>query len=129
MSDDLVRECALLSAAERERVTQAEAAEIRRLEADGYRIVDGGQETSRDDEGESDWSMGDWRTGELLANGHGDAAACGEVADREESRRGERSYHRDPVWTDMDMPVVGMPGRRWPAAGPGESDLRVGRRR
>lgn len=109
MSNDLARECALLSAAAHERVAQAEVAEIRRLEADGYRIVEGGQDTSPDDNGDSDWSIRDWRTGELLASGHGDLAAYGEAVDRQESRRGERWYDRERIWQDMDMAVPKCP--------------------
>jgi hypothetical protein len=109
MSADLVRQCALLSAAEHERVAEAESTEIRRLEADGFRIVDGGQDDSPDDNGESDWSVRDWRTGEVLASGHGDHVASGEAVDREESRRGERWYHRDRIWQDTDMPVAACP--------------------
>jgi hypothetical protein len=46
MSDDFVREWARLSAVAYEQVAQAEQAEIRALEAEGYRMVTGGQNDS-----------------------------------------------------------------------------------
>lgn len=43
----------------------AEEAKIRKAEADGYRVVDGGGF------GDGGWEVHDWRTGERLASGSG----------------------------------------------------------
>ncbi|MGW1344668.1 hypothetical protein ACWCOV_26745 [Kribbella sp. NPDC002412] len=44
---------------------------IRTLEADGFRIIDGGQTGDRDDAGEAIWQNIDWRTREVLSEGVG----------------------------------------------------------
>jgi hypothetical protein len=46
----------------------AERAEIARLEAEGYRLVSGGQALG-DETGELVWQVTDYRTGEVLASG------------------------------------------------------------
>lgn len=74
----------------------AEEAEIGRLEAAGHRIVDGGQT----DDG---WTITDWRTGEVLASGEGEAgtyAAYSAATDRLDAER--PCYHVDHIRADDD---------------------------
>lgn len=49
----------------------AEAAWVRDQEDQGYTVVEGGQVGVPDAAGKSDWEIHDWRTGALLASGHG----------------------------------------------------------
>lgn len=86
MSDGLVRECARLSAAAYERVAEAEQAEIRRLEAEGYRMVTGGQNDSYGEAGGADWAVQDAHTGELLAARHGTPEDFGAAVEQQEAR-------------------------------------------
>jgi hypothetical protein len=68
---------------------------IEELEAQGFRIIDGGQ---IDDDG---WEYTDWRTGEVLARGTGDDSGIG---------KGERWYHIDRVHDDAGIYAVKVAG-------------------
>jgi hypothetical protein len=85
-------------------ILDAEAAEtaqleerIAQLEEQGYRIVDGGQAGSYDDDGKCDYACTDWRTGKTLFTGQGTyedyMAALPAAAERD----GREWCHRDHV--------------------------------
>ena len=87
----------------------AELAEIERLEAQGFRIVGGGQT------GSDSWEITDWRTGEVLGQGDGydNYEAASDALDARQP-----TYHRDHVLNDSDAekalldgpePLPGMP--------------------
>ncbi|TFV33147.1 hypothetical protein E4K10_30160 [Streptomyces sp. T1317-0309] len=45
-------------------------AKVKKLEAAGHRVFDGGQDGGYDDNGSSaPWKVTDWRTGEVIASG------------------------------------------------------------
>lgn len=76
----------------------AEEQEIRELEANGYRIVDGGQDGSYDTQNRCAWSTADWRTGEVLVSGFGtieEMEQAVEAADPE-----GRWVHRDGIGSE-----------------------------
>lgn len=56
------------------RDTERREAKLRELEADGLRIIGGGQTSSYDDDGNASFNVTDWRTGEVLGSGHGSFA-------------------------------------------------------
>lgn len=109
MSDEQVRECARRSVAEFERVAALEDAERKRLEAEGYRLVNGGQTGTYDDDGKADWEVSDYRTGERLISSHGTYDDYDAAVDREESARGERWYQADNLWHNLAIPVAKCP--------------------
>jgi hypothetical protein len=61
-------------------------ARIIELEAEGYRIIDGGQISGGGDE-EIEWEYTDWRTGEVIATGRGTDDSCCP----------DNWYHMDPL--------------------------------
>ena len=109
MSDELIREFARLAVAEYERDDAEQDAEARRIEAEGYRLVTGGQEGSSYEDGRSDWAVRDYRTGELLISGHGTYEDYSAEAAAAVKARGERWYQHDSIWLEMDMPLPTCP--------------------
>jgi hypothetical protein len=80
----------------------AVAKRIEELEAEGRRIVSGGQ-TSGDN-----WQVTDWRTGEVIAEG--DDGLDGYDAAGERLDPGDRWFHIDHVDEDIDMSVAPTDG-------------------
>lgn len=85
----------------------AEDNRIAYLEEGGHRIVDGGQTGDYDDDNECDWEITDWRTGGVLAAGHGPAEDYGTAWDRLDPDG--KFFHIDRV-NDMPMAVPATPG-------------------
>lgn len=78
---------------EREKDSAREDAKIKALEAEGFRIVDGGQTGPPDEDGnEAGWQTRDWRTREVLAEGVG--------WDTYEASGEDNWYHIDNVMSD-----------------------------
>jgi hypothetical protein len=102
-------------------MTALDEERVAKLEAEGYRIVGGGQTSSFDDDGRCEWECTDWRTGETLASGRGTYDEYGAAVDAAAERDGRPWCHRDHVHetaTDgaddgfglLDpVPVPGMP--------------------
>ncbi len=89
--------------------TETTNAKIREIEAAGGRIVTGGQTGEYDDHGGCDWEIEDWRTGEILAEGHGaraDFDAAWTRLDPDGRWRHVDRIHADP--TDA-TPTEGVP--------------------
>jgi hypothetical protein len=57
--------------ARNEELDAAELAAIARVEAEGKRVVFGGDSGRRNSEGEAIWEVQDWRTKEVIAKGEG----------------------------------------------------------
>jgi hypothetical protein len=75
---------------------------IRVLEAEGRRVVSGGQV------GEDSWEITDWRTGEILVNGTGGIDAYDEAADRLDPDG--KWLHLDNIDTEpADVEIAGIP--------------------
>ena len=75
---------------------------IRALEADGHRIVDGGQT------GQESWEITDWRTGDVLASGAGDHGLYDDAATRLDP--GGKWLHIDNLDTGLaDVEPIGIP--------------------
>lgn len=81
---------------------EARQERIRALEAEGHRIVNGGQT------GHDTWEITDWRTGELLAHGTGDHRAYDDAATRLDPDG--KWLHVDNLDADpVDVEPVGIP--------------------
>jgi hypothetical protein len=93
----------------------AQAAEIDRLEAEGYRIVDGGQVDRDPETNESTWQITDWRTGETLASGSGDDEFI-TASDALEAQH--RGYHIDHVLEDSEAEAKMLRGPEVPQGMP-----------
>lgn len=70
---------------------------IAKLEEQGYRIVDGGQTGSYQDDEKCEYACTDWRTGEVLFSGRGTHADYSAAADAAAGRDGRQWCHRDRV--------------------------------
>jgi hypothetical protein len=92
----------LAMSAEQQAAHEAWVAEV---EAQGYRVVDGGQTSAYEyssGTGRCDYEVTDYRTGEILASGHGtieDYEAAGEALSR---RLGQPLWHIDPLTDEVD---------------------------
>ncbi|MEV5915740.1 hypothetical protein AB0M00_43520 [Streptomyces chartreusis] len=81
---------------------EARQARISVLEAEGHRLINGGQT------GQDSWEITDWRTGNLLASGAGDHRAYDEAVMRLDPDG--KWLHIDTVDTDpADVEAVGIP--------------------
>lgn len=76
-------------------MTAQEQQRIAKLEADGYRIIDGGQTGPYDADGKCGYAYTDCRTGETLASGHGTYEESLEALDAAAGNR--EICHRDRV--------------------------------
>jgi hypothetical protein len=104
LTEDLTRECARQALLAHRAWLDAEDRAVEQLELAGRRIVCGGQTSSPDKDGNSDWEITDWRTGQVLASGHGtheDYFAATEKLDPD-----GRFVHRDHVGEDVPLPRV-----------------------
>lgn len=84
----------LATSAEQLAAYQARVAEV---EADGYRVVDGGPLGEPDAFGRSRWSITDYRTEEVLAEGHGTDADYEAATRLLQDELGQRFWHIDPL--------------------------------
>lgn len=99
---DAVREhaCRVLQAASSENQTRLRHAE--ELERAGHRIVGGGQT------GPDSWTIYDWRTNQLLAEGATGIEGYDAVAERLDPD--DRWFHCDHLWDDVPLTDVETPG-------------------
>lgn len=89
------------------------AAAVSEVENAGYRIVNGGQVGSYDDDDRCSWRCDDWRTGEVLASSIGTREEFDREADSL-SAQGRPWYHIDNVGSEIPIdfppPPEGLPG-------------------
>jgi hypothetical protein len=98
--NELIRfvQAVLDQAAERHDAEQARCAEV---EAEGFRIVDGGQTTSYDDDSKCGYAISDFRTGEVLAKGYGPAEDFDAAWDALADKLRQPLYHRDRIFDEV----------------------------
>jgi hypothetical protein len=112
----------------------AEEARFALAEADGCRIIDGGQELPYDDDGRAAWDVTDFRTGAVLATGHGSLGDCGRALQRLESELGQPLCHVEDLREEVaeeggysEMPPTSLPEslaeclRNWAWEYPGDA--------
>lgn len=91
---------------------------IEELEAQGHRIVDGGQDGEPDENGHSPFTTRDWRTGEILIAGRGTTEDHDRLLDEKDPD--DRWYHIDHLdeilYGDEQTPLpptpAGLPGHK-----------------
>jgi hypothetical protein len=109
--NELIRfvQAVLDQATERHAAEQARCAEV---EAEGFRIVDGGQTTPYDDDSKCGYAISDFRTGEVLARGHGTYEEFDAAWDTMGDKLGQPLYHRDRIFDEV---LDRDDNRAWPA--------------
>jgi hypothetical protein len=104
-----------------ERAREHDAAEKARYagaEAEGYKIIDGGQESPQDDDGKCDWVITDFRTGTALAISHGTLDDYDKALDDLEAELGQPLCHVDNLTEEvanaeskyLECPPSSLPG-------------------
>lgn len=78
-----------------------EAARCTEIEAEGYRIVEGGQTTSYDDDSKCGYAISDFRTSEVLVRGYGAAEEFDTAWDALADKLGQPLYHRDRIFDEV----------------------------
>jgi hypothetical protein len=109
--NELIRfvQAVLDQAAERHDAEQARCAAV---EAEGFRIVDGGQTTSYDDDSKCGYAISDFRTGEVLAKGYGPAEDFDAAWDTLADKLRQPLYHRDRIFDEV---LESDDRQSWPA--------------
>lgn len=79
-------------------------ARIAKVEAEGYRVVDGGQTSEYEyssGHGECDYEISDHRTGTVLVSGHGTIEDYRATSDRLQQDLGREFWHIDPLTDEV----------------------------
>lgn len=86
----------------------AEDARYAEIEAEGFRLVNGSQ-AMPDDDGESDWKITDYRTGKVLAHGHGTPEEFDGAWDALAGQLGQPLHDADLVRDETAKASTGRP--------------------